>query len=223
MKTDTIVIKNKLIILKDVYTNVEFAYLLGAILGDGCLYVGKGCYQLSITSEDYDFCMMCFDIIVKLFGKEGNIKTVRKKDGVISYYQLVVCSKDIVYFFINETKDKTEIPPYIYKNKKMKKSFIQGLMDSDGWISKVNASDGYIRYRVGFKNISQWSPFFYDIFNQVGVKIGKLRKQSNKRSTIKAYTFTINTDDYCRKIGFRINRKVAIQKEYIDVKSKKNR
>ncbi len=94
-------------------------------------------------------------------------------------------------------------------------------MDSDGWISRVNASDGYIRYRVGFKNISHWTPDFYNIFGQIGVKIGKLRKQKNIRSNKEAYVFTINTDDYCKKVGFNIKRKQKIQKDYFNFLNEK--
>ncbi len=192
----------------------NFSYLLGSLFGDGCLYIGKNCYQFSITSEDYDFCEKCYNIVNELFGKKGRIKTVRKNNR-ISYYQLVVCSKDIVYFLKDLTESKTKIPTFIYKNKENKKSFIQGLMDSDGWISKVNASDGYIRFRVGFKNISEWSNEFKDMFIGLGVRTGKMRKVSNNRSIREAYSFTINTFDYCSEIGFRIDRKKRISSEYL--------
>jgi len=199
---------------RKVYTK-DFSYLIGSLLGDGCLYVGRNTYQFSITSEDYDFCEKCQIIVGNLFGKEGRIKTVRK-DNKISYYQLVVCSKDIVYFLKEITHDKKEIPLFIYRNKNFKRSFIQGLMDSDGWISKVNASDGYIRYRVGFKNISIWTNEFKDMFNTLNVRTGKMRKVSNIRSSKKAFSFTINTFDYCDKIGFRIDRKIKISQEYMN-------
>ncbi len=61
----------------------KLSYLLGSILGDGCLYVGKGCYQLSITAEDYDFCEICSDIIEEFFNKKRKIKTIKRKDGSI--------------------------------------------------------------------------------------------------------------------------------------------
>ena len=194
--------------IKSVYTK-DFSYLIGSLLGDGCLYVGKNTYQFSITSEDYDFCEKCYNIVDKLFNKKGRIKTV-KKNGKISYYQLVVCSKDIVYFLQDITNYKKEIPSFVYKNNNFKKAFVQGLMDSDGWITKVNASDGYIRYRVGFKNISVWTEEFKNMFDDLDVKTGKMRKVSNIRSFKKAFTFTINTFDYCDKIDFKINRKNRI-------------
>jgi len=205
--------KNNCEILENVYTS-DFAYLIGSLLGDGCLYIGKNSYQFSITSEDYDFCEKCQNIVKEMFNKKSNIKTV-KKGNRVSYYQLVVCSKKIVYFLKKITKDKTVIPDFIYKNDIFKKSFVQGIMDSDGWISKVNASDGYIRYRVGFKNISPWTVEFKNILTSLSVKNGRMKKVSNSRSLKKAFCFTINTFDYCNKIGFRINRKKRISKEYL--------
>lgn len=201
-------------ISKDVYTK-DFAYLIGSLLGDGCLYVGKDTYQFSITSEDYDFCEKCYNIVDSLFDKKGRIKTVRK-DGKISYYQLVVCSKQIVFFLKELTKDKTIIPSFVYKNNDFKISFSQGIMDSDGWITKVNASDGYIRYRVGFKNISKWTSSFKSILDGLKVKTGEMRMVSNDRSSKKAYTFTINTFDYCSNVGFRIDRKKRIVESFMD-------
>jgi len=192
----------------------DFAYLIGSLLGDGCLYIGKDTYQFSITSEDHDFCKKCQDIVLSLFKKKGRIKTILK-DGKISYYQLVVCSKEIVYFLKDLTNNKKDIPLFIYRNALFLKSFTQGLMDSDGWISKVNASDGYIRYRVGFKNISKWTIDFKNIFDKIGVKTGQMTRVSNKRSLNKAFSFTVNTFDYCSKVGFKIDRKNKISKEYL--------
>ena len=192
-----------------IYTS-DFSYLIGSLLGDGCLYVGKNTYQFSITSEDYDFCEKCQIIVYNLFGKNGRIKTV-KNGGKISYYQLVVCSKDIVYFLKEVTDNKNKIPLFVYLSKEYMKSFVQGLMDSDGWISKVNASDGYIRYRVGFKNISNWTNEFKDMFNTLDVRTGKMRRVSNIRSSKKAFSFTIS--NFFQKVYyiFRANHQLIIR------------
>ena len=45
---------------------------------------------------------------------------------------------------------------------------------------------------------------------------GIIHIKSNIRSPNQAYTFTINTSDYCEKIGFGINRKIEIQNDYIN-------
>ena len=96
------------------------------------------------------------------------------------------------------------------------KSFIRGIMDTDGWICKVNASDGYIRYRVGFKNTAWWTKEIHAILIKLNVKIGKLIKRKNKRygkATKDSFCITINTKDYINKIGFRLKRKQGIVKD----------
>jgi len=188
----------------------DLSYLIGAYLGDGCTYSSKGSYQFSITSEDKDLCDICNNICLSLFSKSGRIRKVN------NYCQLVICSKKIVEFLIDLTKNKTIIPEVVYKNKENMISFIQGIMDTDGWICKVNPSDGYIRYRVGFKNTAVWTKDVYDILKQLDIKIGKLIKVKNRRYekiTQDTFNIAINTKDYCDKIGFRLERKQKLTKE----------
>ena len=188
----------------------DLSYLFGAYLGDGCAYIGKSSYQFSITSEDKDLCEICNNICLSLFSKSGRIKKVN------NYYQLIICSKKIVEFLVNSTKNKTTIPEDVYDSKENMISFIQGIMDTDGWICRVNPSDGYVRYRTGFKNIALWSKNIYDILELLDVKVGKLRKIKNKRynqPTKDTFNITINTKDYCSKIGFRLKRKQEIVEE----------
>jgi hypothetical protein len=190
--------------------NNNLSYLIGAYLGDGCTYNSKGSYQFSITSEDKDLCDICNNICLSLFSKSGRIKKVN------NYYQLVICSKKIVEILIDLTKNKTIIPKIIYKDKENMTGFIQGVMDTDGWICKVNPSDGYIRYRVGFKNTAIWTKDVYNILKQLNIKIGKLIKVKNKRYekiTQDTFNIAINTKDYCDKIGFRLERKQKLTKE----------
>jgi len=193
----------------------NLSYLLGAYLGDGCAYVGKNSYQFSITSSDKDLCTICNNICLSLFSKKGNIKEVKRNEAV-SYYQLVICSKKIVLFLRDITKNKTVIPKIIYKNNKTMTNFVQGIMDTDGWICKINPSDGYIRYRVGFKNIAHWTKHVHDILNTLNIKTGKLRKIKNTRygkPTQDTFNIAINTRDYCNKIGFKLKRKQDLTKE----------
>jgi hypothetical protein len=189
----------------------KLSYLVGVFLGDGCCYFGKNSYQFSITSSDYDLCLISQNICNKIFNKSGRIKTIYK-DNRVSYYQLVICSKYIVRFFSKLTYKRKKIPSFIYG---YKKDFIQGLMDSDGWICKVNATDGYIRYRIGFKNTSLWIKEFKEILNGLEVRTGNLLKNKiNCRAKLESYSFSINTSDYISKIGFKIERKKELSKKY---------
>lgn len=195
----------------------NMSYLIGAFMGDGCCYVGKNSYQFSITSEDYDLCSLCQEICSSIFGKIGRIKPVYKKEK-LSYYQLIICSKEIVSFLNDITQNKTIVPKYVYKNEETIKSFIRGLMDTDGWISRVDAGDGYTRFRIGFKNISKWTIDLHDMIEKLGVKVGIVSLRKNKRyekDTKDSYYFSVNTLDYCSDIGFCIKRKQDITKEFL--------
>jgi DNA-binding transcriptional regulator WhiA len=114
----------------------QLSYLIGMFLGDGCVYINNKnkkhpIYQFSITGEDYDILEICHDIIKKRFNKTGKIKEIYK-NGKFSYFQLLVCSKKICYFFKGLTKSRTRIP-FIKKEDVMSRKYLcSGLMDSDG-------------------------------------------------------------------------------------------
>ena len=188
---------------------MSLAYLLGVTLGDGCLYYGKNVYQFSVVSEDLDLCEKCQSICLSLFNKSGTIKPIYKNNH-LSYYKLVVCSKKIVDYLHDLTKGKTILPEIDDLD------LIRGLMDTDGWISEVHAKDGYIRYRVGFKNIAHWTPYFHALLQKNGVKVGKLSYRAvyrYKKRNQDVYVFSINTKDYCNKVGFGIHRKQEIARK----------
>ena len=192
--------------------NLDLCYLLGAFLGDGCAYIGKSAYQFSITSEDEDFCIKCQNICQKLINKSGKIRVVFKENRV-SYYQLVICSKELVLFLIEQTKNKSMIPMIVYDNTENKRCFLRGIMDADGWISRVQPDDGYTRYRVGFKNIFNFTSDIFGLFRDCNIRTGILRAVDNDRGSKDipfAYTFSINTHDYCEKLGFGIKRKTRV-------------
>lgn len=200
--------------MKNLFNKKEdFAYLLGVHLGDGCCYIGKGSYQFSVTSSDFDLCKICSDIVNSRIKKSGTIKTV-KKNGSVSYHQLVVCSRSFVYEMVDLTGSRSRIPDFILDDPVTHVPFVQGVMDADGWISRVNASDGYKRYRIAIKAQGLWMEDLKNMMVSCGVKVGSIRKINQTNNKI-IKEFCINTEDYCNKIGFRIKRKSDLAKEYL--------
>ena len=194
----------------------DLSYLIGAFLGDGCCYIGKNSYQFSITGNDRDICETCSNICKDIFGKGGRVKDILKDDKY-SYSQLVVCSKRIVELFSKYTEGKSRIPD-LALSELNRKHFIQGIMDTDGWISRINPKDGYVRYRVAFKNTAGWVDQIKKAMKSLGVKTGTIRTIKNYRNfkhNKDAFEFSINSQDYCRKIGFRCKRKDQLAKECI--------
>jgi len=199
----------------------KLAYLIGVFLGDGCIYFGKYAYQFSVTSEDYFLPFLCSEICGELFNKYGTIKCIYKKNGEVSYYQLVICSKRICKILKRLTQNREQIP-YI-KDKESLKYLVVGLMDSDGWITKINAGDGYCRYRVGFKATNDFVADLHDIFkNSLNILCGNLRTGiDKKRGKKKYFTFCINTKSYYNNLFFFIGRKQKILMEYYKNKERK--
>ena len=201
------------------------AYLLGCYLGDGCSYtrisVNRSTYQFSITSEDRDLCENCQVLIEEVFQKKNSkIKTVPGKSGNV-HYQLVACSKPITTFFADWTQGREIIPDEVYQSREMLRAFSQGLMDTDGWISKTHPSDGYIRYRIGFKNTLPWVEQFRQILISLGVNVGVLYPAKVKVNEKPAMAFTVNTRSFCELINFRIHRKIGLVQEYLITANKR--
>ena len=144
-----------------------------------------------------------------------------EKNGILAVKKIEI--EDVGkarFFFLKElTNHRQDIPKEIFTEHNFKIAFIQGIMDADGWITKVNASDGYIRYRVAFNNTSLWTSTVREMIRELGVKTGRLRKLPNYRKGIRnkdSFQFSINAKDYCKKIGFRISRKNQLVQECLN-------
>ena len=205
----------------------NFAYLVGAYLGDGHVYYSKqkrgSSHQFSIVSEDRDFCRICSDIVKEKFSKGG---TITKIDN---YYKLVVCSKalctDILAltcgnddYYMATAEEKKEILPD-WEDIDCFKEFIKGLMDSDGWIREA-VNGRYLKYEIGFKNTAPWTEQIYEIMqDRLKLSCGKLYKTTIDRCK-PSLSWTINPQDYHKNLGFRIKRKSELLEKYKSSRSK---
>ncbi len=212
--------------------NSDLAYLCGVYLGDGHVDYRKTkngtSYQFWVVGEDEDLCELASSICKHNFNCNSNISKVG------NYFRLRICSKEICtyllnlfcsnkdYFLASNIEKKSTLPVFSSEDTK---SFIQGLMDSDGWISK-RKNGKYTKFEVGFKNTSLLSPQLYDLMLGYGLKCNKINykesqsiQRNHKLSTHKAYwTWTINTEDYINRANFRIGRKSQLCQEYFDYK-----
>ncbi len=216
---------------------VEFYYLLGAYWGDGHIYYNKSSrgssHQFSIVSEDEDFCQLCSQVCLEYAGKSGAVKFINN-----SYYKLVVCSKDLCnsilahtcsvsdYYVADRYQKKSRLP--VLPDLGCQKSFIRGLMDSDGWISK-RKNGKYIKYEVGFKNSSLMSPAIYELMTKSGLNCGKLtyregvvshRNGKHYNKSKAQWCWTITPRNYITTIGFSIERKKLLCKGFLADRAK---
>ena len=119
--------------------NIGFCYLLGLILGDGCLCVQKrgirkNTYSVNIVFREEIEAKRVSNLVLKLFDSSSFIYPGR------GCYSLCVYSKPIVLILnkkyqipIGKKYGSICIPRLILEgNKYMKKSFLKGIFDSDG-------------------------------------------------------------------------------------------
>ena len=214
----------------------NFYYLLGAYWGDGHVYYSKlkrgSSHQFTIVSEDEDFCQICSQIVYDHVGKYGTIKLIE------NYYKLVVCSKDLCvsilshtcsvenYYLADKYQKKLRLP--IFPGLEYKKSFIRGLMDSDGWISR-RKNGKYIKYEIGFKNTSVLSPAIYDLMIKFGLSCNKLdyregvishRKGKQYNKSKAQWCWTITPRNYITMVGFSIARKQSLCQRFLEERKK---
>jgi intein/homing endonuclease len=127
-------------------------------------------------------------------------------------------------FFRNQTGEKHHIPFIIWEaSLSVKKWFIAGVMDGDGWISKTNRNDANknFQYRIGVGGVEEgWIYEFEKLLQGIGVKtclpevdISGFRKKPMVR-------FSIKIDSFVSKgLFFTINRKQNRLREYIEKRS----
>jgi LAGLIDADG DNA endonuclease family protein len=175
-------------------TNIDTneAYLLGLLTGDGCLVA----HNWNITSADkqiIDFCTKYTSLTVR---KINNHYSLGFSKPFIKYltekYNIKCCTS---YF--------KEIPQKILVNSELSKAFLQGLLDTDGWIDNV--------CRVGFGSTStKLAKQVHHVLNLFGV-ISKrfIKKTNSKFGKFYCVEFSGKTVlTFKNNINFRLNRKI---------------
>lgn len=169
--------------------NKEMSYLLGVYLTDGSIssFSDKwGTYfNFSLKSIDRDFVENTLNSIRMINPNcKANVYEQAPRDrhwenqNRVSKTQKQYCIntgftkyKD---FFINQTGDKHHIPYIIWNTStQIKKWFIAGIMDGDGWISKTSRKlhPGQYQYRIGIGGVEEgWIWEFEKFLQQLGVK-----------------------------------------------------
>lgn len=182
----------------------EMAYLFGVYLTDGSISNnGWNGYKFQLKSIDNDFVDHTLGCIKKLIPtcsanvKKYPVKERTWKDGTVStcqdQYSIGVGFNLLGKFFKETTGDKHHIPYLIWDASLIiKKWFIAGVMDGDGWISKTPRKDykkewngplGNFQYRIGMGGVEDgWIYEFEELLHKIGVEtLKRERIISDKR------------------------------------------
>ena len=118
--------------------NLDLHYLLGSILGDGCLSVKKGSrngksYTLKVSSQYLPNILKIRNILLSLFGLKATVYKEKTWYNVNCYSKILVIFLNKIYSIpIGKKYFSICIPKIVKEDKSFMIYFLKGLCDSDG-------------------------------------------------------------------------------------------
>ena len=194
---------------QDYTLNKELAYLLGVYLTDGSL---TEC-NFNLQVIDKDFAERTLEFLRKI--RPDSKAYLRSRNDNTSWnkevrYVIKVGLGEYAEWFRNQTNSKHHIPISIWDaNDGLKRWFIAGIMDGDGWISKTKRPSGdQYQYRIGIGGVEEgWINDFRELLNLMHVKCNKIERVITKNG-IWFCRFGINPKSFFNsKLFFTIKRK----------------
>lgn len=187
----------------------EIAYLLGVYLTDASI---TDC-NFNLQVIDKDFAERTLEYLKQI---SPNTKAyLRKRTDTTSWnkqprFVIKVGIGSHADFFRNQTNSKHHIPMSIWsQNDGIKRWFIAGVMDGDGWISKTKRSNSeQFQYRIGIGGVEDgWINEFRDLLSSLHVKCNKIERFMTKNNRFFC-RFNVNPRSFFdAKLFFTITRK----------------
>lgn len=195
-----------------------FAYLLGCYFGDASVFKRHGSYAYSFECIDIEFIEKVASLLSCWTGRDVNIHKRRDSDK----YYLQVTSKDFG-LFIKDTGGCRYIPNYVFDwDKDLQREFLEGVLDSDGWISRRENPNGNVRFQMGYGTTYSWTYDIKRLLQSFGVVCHKLREIPTKNKV--QLSFIINIASFINSgLRFSIKRKQMKVNDYCDRRMKSQR
>jgi len=201
----------ELISRQDCTLNKELAYISGVYLTDGSI-TNKN-FDLQVIDKDFaEFTLACLKKIIPT-----TKAYLRKREDVGSWnksprYIIKVGINGYADWFKNQTNNKHHIPLWLDNcNDGLKKWFIAGVMDGDGFITKtVRAyNKEKFQYRIGIGGVADgWIYEFRKLLCDSHVRCNKVEKFITKNGRWFC-RFTVNPKTFFEAgLFFTIKRKV---------------
>jgi len=199
----------------------DMAYFIGSIMGDGNIYYNiiHPKHTISLASIDLEYCEEIKKIIKNYiyFWRRVSPRIFRRNN----IFVVEIHCKTFCEWLLEITEEKRHIPKAILDgNIDVKKAFIEGVMDSEGGLSKNRNG-----YSLSLAIKDEWIYEAFEIFKDLNIKTSKQIKQlefntvtpnGNKYRT-KQYYFYIDILSF-HKTGLRfiIKRKQKRIQEHLD-------
>lgn len=204
--------------------NKELAYLFGVYLTDGCISDNRFCLQV-IDKEFAEFTLSCIKKIKPNCMANVYERDATKKGNWNKSIQYCIHPGFTEYktLFENQTNKKHHIPYCIWDaSLDLKKWFIAGVMDGDGYISisKRFKEDKNPQFNIGIGGVEDgWIYEFKELLEKIGVRINKPERFLTKWN-IPFVRFRFDKENFIsRGLFFTIGRKQKRLKEIIEKRS----
>lgn len=155
--------------------NEDRGYYYGVILGDGFYEAAPKCSSpyVMLKAADRDFVEYWAACVSRLCGKQYSVymNSASKNDGKHrALWHCKVYNKELLAETIMVTADKTIIPNGIKSGKKeVKMQFLQGLMDSEGFVTMTLTPLKGSNLRLEFGVSEPWCKEVRELFGEVGI------------------------------------------------------
>lgn len=209
---------------------IDRGYFYGVLLGDGHINYTKNDIEnlrdreerrgpiLELRTVDYEFVEAWRDSIESITGFKYKISKHspgRLQDKHKQQFKVRIARQDLVQEAEEITKHKTIIPKEILNaSDKIKKAFVLGLMDSEGWVNFYLSGGLKMNdMTLGFGCGDPWFGDFYSLVNSLGIKTSKVYKRKptrNKKGELlkPLRLFKLDIPSYLRAgLSFTIKRK----------------
>lgn len=199
----------------------DFAYLLGTYFGDASVVKRtENCYTFTIESIDHDFMERVSRELKSFTGKSVNIFERNRRTGKGNKMYGLTCSQKFTFKqFIDDTGNGKFIPDYVFSwPEENRIAFVEGAMDSDGWISERKNPSGITQFQMGYGTTYSWTFDMKTLMEGLGIECCKIREYKTK-SNKTMLSFTIAIKSFVSSlVKFTAQRKRNRVRDYIRLK-----
>jgi hypothetical protein len=147
---------------------------------------------------DEEFAQRVQEAIGNLTGQLHNTIFVRETPAR-EYYKAYSGNQELCEWLQRVTCDKRIIPDVMVDAMPvLKKEFIAGLMDGDGWICVSEKDSRATQFHLGYACTDPWIHDMVDMLNGLGVTTGKVIRQNNG-GVRPLYRFELNKRDFVKQ------------------------
>lgn len=158
----------------------ELAEITGIIVGDGSVYTNykRGVYQMKVglnSKNETDYARtFVAPLLEKLLNTKCSLRFAKKNEIFVN-----INRKADVLNILSLLDSKNKIPAWIWTNKEFIKSFIRGLVDTDGSVfsKTTNKSLPQIEF---YQNNETLIKDFRKALLSLGIKCSKIMKKKTK-------------------------------------------